>query len=71
MSDDGRNDPANLTLDPGDLSAHEISGLGFSDAFGFGSGFGPGFSGAPGFIGSAPDDGLAFPPAPVTSAVNG
>lgn len=64
-------DPANPSLDPGDLSAHDISGLGFSDAFGFGSGFGPGFSGSPGFIGSVPDGGLALPPTSVTSVVNG
>ncbi len=63
-------DPFGSAQDPGDLSARDINGLGYSDSFGFGTGFGPGFPGSPGFTGSAPDGGIAFPPAPVTATVN-
>ncbi len=64
-------DPFASVQDPGDLSARDINGLGFSDSYGFGAGFGPGFPGSPGFVGSTPDGGFALPPAPVTAAVNG
>ncbi len=63
-------DSTTAAPDTGDLTARDISGLGYGDYLGFGSGFGPGFPGSPGFIGSPPDGGLALPPAPVTAAAN-
>ena len=66
-------DPGTVTQDRGDLTASDISAMGFGDVNGFGNGFSNSFPGSPTFVGSPPDGGLALPvsPTPVTAAVNG
>ena len=63
-------DPSAVSQDPGDLSEHDLIGLGYGESSGFGTGFGAGFPGAPGFVGSPPSGGIALPPTPVTASVN-
>ena len=71
-SDPGQPSFAGITAqNPGDLSAQDISAMGFGDANGFGNGgISEGFPGSPSFVGSPPDGGLALPPTAVTAAVN-